>query len=56
LKSGGEMTGDLFLNTLYPTEPIQAATKQYVDDRVEQVTGLVDKTQDDGAVYKLDID
>ena len=29
------MTGDLFLNELYPTEDLQASTKKYVDDKVE---------------------
>jgi hypothetical protein len=55
LKSGGTMTGDLVLRG-DPVEENEASTKKYVDDRMENVTGLVDKNRTDGAIYNLDID
>jgi hypothetical protein len=49
------MTGDLILRG-DPVEENEASTKKYVDDRMENVTGLVDKNRTDGAIYNLDID
>ena len=54
-KAGGTMTGDLILRG-DPVEDLEASTKKYVDDRMEHVTGLVDKNQTDGGLYKLDIE
>ncbi len=55
LKTGGTLTGDLVLRG-DPVEENEASTKKYVDDRMENVTGLVDKNTTDGLINKLDID
>lgn len=49
--SGGTLTGSLILNT-DPTQPLEAATKQYVDLKFEELTNMMYEVLAHSSVYQ----